>query len=102
MAMRIVGKIRLCEFWEQHPNTKQSLLAWFREVRQAEWDMPAKLAACYPNVSIIAGNRVVFSVNGINGSDCRLVAKINYPHRVVSVRFVGTHTEYHSAYDEEG
>ena len=28
------------------------------------------------------------------GAIYRLVVKINYPYRVVSVRFVGTHAEY--------
>jgi mRNA interferase HigB len=37
------------------------------------------------------GDRVVFN---IKGNDYRLVVKINYPYRVVYVRFVGTHKEY--------
>lgn len=28
------------------------------------------------------------------GNQYRLVVKINYPYRVVYVRFIGTHTEY--------
>lgn len=39
----------------------------------------------------MGGNRVVFN---IKGNAYRLVAKINYPYRVVYVRFVGTHAEY--------
>jgi len=35
-------------------------------------------------------------VFNIKGNDYRLVVKINYPYRVVYVRFVGTHTEYNS------
>ena len=37
------------------------------------------------------GDRVVFN---IKGNDYRLVVRINYPYRVVYVRFVGTHKEY--------
>jgi hypothetical protein len=43
------------------------------------------------SASIIKGNRAVFN---IKGNDYRLVVKINYQHRVVYVRFVGTHAEY--------
>ena len=39
--------------------------------------------------SVIGGNRGV----KIKGNDYRFVVKINYPYRVVYIRFVGTHAE---------
>jgi mRNA interferase HigB len=33
-------------------------------------------------------------VFNICGNKCRLIVKINYPYRVVYIRFVGTHAEY--------
>ena len=89
--MRIIAKRTLREFWRRHADAEQPLLAWFREVRQADWDTPAKVKARYPSASIVADNRVVFNVKG---NDYRLVVKINYGHRTVYVRFVGTHAEY--------
>ena len=89
--MRIIAKRALRDFWERHPEAEQPLLAWFREVRQVDWDMPAKVKARYPSASIVAGNRVVFN---IKGTDYRLVVKINYGYRTIYVRFVGTHAEY--------
>jgi len=41
--------------------------------------------------SAVPENRVVFN---IKGNDYRLLVKINYPYRVVYIRFVGTHAEY--------
>jgi mRNA interferase HigB len=41
---------------------------------------------------------VVFN---IKGNDFRLVVKINYPYRVIYVRFVGTHVEYDAIDVEE-
>jgi mRNA-degrading endonuclease HigB of HigAB toxin-antitoxin module len=38
-----------------------------------------------------SSSRVVFNVAG---NQYRLVVKINYPYRVVYIRFIGTHTEY--------
>ena len=60
--------------------------------------MPAKVKVKYGNASIVGGNRVVFN---IKGNDYRLVVKINYRHRVVYVRFVGTHVEYDAVNVEE-
>ena len=89
--MRIIAKRTLREFWEGHPDAEEPLLAWYREVEQADWDTPAKVKEKYRNASIVGNNRVVFN---IKGNDYRLVVRINYPYRVVYIRFVGTHAEY--------
>jgi mRNA interferase HigB len=91
--MRVIAKKTLRLFWESHPDAEEPLLAWYREVELEDWETPAKVKAKYGNASIVGGNRVVFN---IKGNDYRLVVKINYPYRVVYVRFVGTHKEYDS------
>jgi mRNA interferase HigB len=88
--MRVIAKSTLRTFYEHHPQAEGALLAWYREVEKEDWDSPAKLKAKYGNASFV-GERVVFN---IKGNDYRLVAYVNYPHRVVYIRFVGTHTEY--------
>jgi len=89
--MRIVAKGTLRAFWERFREAKEPLQAWYREVEKEDWDGPARLKVKYRNASIIKGNRAVFN---IKGNDYRLVVEINHQHRVVYVRFVGTHAEY--------
>ena len=89
--MRIIAKRTLREFWERHADAKEPLLAWYREVGKEDWDTPAKVKEKYRSASIVGDNRVVFNIKGNN---YRLVARINYPGRIVHVRFVGTHTKY--------
>lgn len=89
--MRIIAKRALREFWQGHPDAEEPLLAWYREVEQEDWDTPAKVKTKYRSASIVGGNRVIFN---IKGNDYRLVVKVNYPYRVVYIRFVGTHAEY--------
>lgn len=43
--------------------------------------------------SILQGSRVVFN---ICGNKYRLVVKINYPHQVMTIRFLGTHEKYNA------
>ncbi len=96
--MRIIAKKTLREFWKRHPDAEGSLLAWYREVEREDWDTPAKVKAKFRNASIVGGNRVVFNIKGNN---YRLVVRINYPYRIVYLRFVGTHAEYDAVDVEE-
>lgn len=91
--MRIVSKRTLREFWEQ-PNYSDSqgqLEAWHDEVLKADWSSPQELKVQFGNASVLQDSRVVFN---IKGNDYRLIVKINYPYRMVYVRFVGTHKMY--------
>ena len=82
--MRIIAKRTLRNFWERHANAEEPLLAWYREVLKEDWDTPAKVKEKYRSASIVGGNRVIFN---IKGNDYRLVVRINYPARIVYVRF---------------
>ena len=90
-SMRVISRKRLREFWERHPETQQPLLAWYADVKQANWKTPADVKKIYRNVSIVANNRVVFN---IKGNQYRLVVVVQYQYGIVYIRFVGTHQEY--------
>lgn len=51
----------------------------------------AQIKREYPSASILPGNRVVFN---IKGNRYRIIVKINFHHKMVWIRFVGTHSEY--------
>ena len=67
------------------------MLAWYRETLAADWSSPAAVKAQFRNASILRDGRVVFN---LAGNKYRLVVWINYPYRVVYVRFIGTHRQY--------
>lgn len=89
--MRIIAKRTLRAFWERHPRAKGPLEAWHQEVAQADWASPSEVKAQFRSASVLQDNRVVFN---IAGNRYRLVVKINYPYRIVYVRFIGTHKDY--------
>ena len=99
IVMRIVSKRTLREFWKRHADAKEPLLAWYREGEQEDWETPGKIKEKYPKASIVGETRDVFNIKSNAG---RLVVKINYPGRIVSVRFVGTPAEYVRANVREG
>ena len=96
--MRVFTRRTLREFWERYPDARQPLDDWYKVVEQADWEAPHRVRERYPSASIIPGNRVVFN---IKGNTYRLVVKINYPYRVVYIRFIGTHAEYNAVDAEE-
>jgi mRNA interferase HigB len=96
--MRIISKKALQAFWSAHPDAEEPLLAWYREVEREDWDQPAAVKAKYRSARIVGNNRVVFN---IKGNTYRLVVGVNYPYRIVYVRFVGTHSQYDAIDVEE-
>lgn len=89
--MRVIARKTLRLFWERHPDARDALVAWFREVELASWAGPADIKLRYPAASFVAGDRVVFN---IRGNKYRLIVAIRYPIKLVFIRFVGRHSEY--------
>lgn len=81
-------------FWSnnpQHHDAEGPTLAWYRDVLRADWLRPSDVKAQFGSASILQDGRVVFN---IGGNKYRIVVWINYPYRVVYIRFIGTHRQY--------
>jgi mRNA interferase HigB len=92
--MRIIALSTLKAFWESQSaylDAKEPTLAWYRQALNADWSTPADVKRDFGNASILQDGRVVFN---IAGNKYRLVTWINYPYRVVYIRFIGTHSQY--------
>src|ERR1035441_2648458 len=89
--MRLTARAPLKAFWARHPDAEQPLLAWHEQVKHSAWQSPPEVKADFNSASILRDGRVVFN---IAGNKYRLVVWINYPYRVVYIRFIGTHRQY--------
>lgn len=90
--MRVIALSRLKRFWEgKYADAREPLLAWYRHTLKADWRAPADVKRDFGAASVLRDGRVVFN---IGGNKYRLVVWINYPCRVVYVRFIGTHADY--------
>ncbi|MCX7108806.1 MAG: type II toxin-antitoxin system HigB family toxin [Proteobacteria bacterium] len=92
--MRIISISTLKAFWENQSaylDAKEPSLAWYRQALSADWSTPSDVKREFGNASILQDGRVVFN---IAGNKYRLVTWINYPYRVVYIRFIGTHAQY--------
>jgi mRNA interferase HigB len=92
--VRIIALSTLKAFLNRNPgyaDAREPVMAWYRQVRQADWASPADIKAALRNASILRDGRVVFN---IAGNKYRIVVWINFPYRVVYIRFIGTHQQY--------
>ncbi len=92
--VRIIALSSIKAFVARNPayaDAREPLLAWYRLVSKADWATPADLKRDVGSASILLDGRAVFN---IAGNKYRLVVWINYPYRVVYIRFIGTHRQY--------
>ena len=92
--VRIIALSTLKAFITRGPryaDAYEPTMAWYRQVKRADWATPADVKRAFRSASILKDGRVVFN---IAGNKYRIVVWINYPYRVVYVRFIGTHRQY--------
>ena len=94
--MRVIALSTLKAFLNRssaYADASEPLMAWYRQARQADWTSPADVKRDLRSASILKDGRAVFN---IAGNKYRVVVWINYPYRVIYIRFVGTHRQYDS------
>lgn len=89
--MRIIAIKTLKSYWEEYPQAKQALLAWYDETEIANWSNPNELKLQYRNASVINDKRIVFN---IHGNSYRLIVDIEYRLKIVFVVWFGSHAQY--------
>lgn len=92
--MRVIALSTVKTFLERSPryaDAREPMMAWYRQLRAADWATPADVKRDVGTASILKDGRVVFN---IAGNKYRVVVWINYPYRVVYIRFIGTHRAY--------
>jgi mRNA interferase HigB len=92
--VRVIALSTLKAFFDGDPtyaDAREPTMAWYRQVRAADWATPADVKRDIRSASILKDGRVVFN---IAGNKYRIVVWINYPYRVVYIRFIGTHKQY--------
>ena len=92
--MRVIALSTLKRFIDAEnarADARQPVMAWYRQVKAADWASPAEVKQEIGSASILKDGRVVFN---IAGNKYRIVVWINYPYRVVYIRFIGSHRDY--------
>ncbi|MDP7341850.1 MAG: type II toxin-antitoxin system HigB family toxin [Alphaproteobacteria bacterium] len=92
--MRVIALSTLKAFLESspaHADAREPTMAWYRQVRAADWATPTDVKRDIRSASILKDGRIAFN---IAGNKYRIVVWTNYVYRVVYIRFVGTYAQY--------
>jgi len=89
--MRVIAVRTLKEFWKKHPETQNSLQAWYQEATKANWRNHGQLKSQFKSASILNAKRVVFN---IKGNAYRLIVDIEYRLQIIFIVWAGTHKQY--------
>ena len=86
---------RLQEFWEQHPDSEQTLRRWLEAAEDARWQNILDVRRQFPHADAVevASGRTV-TVFNIAGNKYRLIAAIHYNRQNVYAMMVLTHADY--------
>ena len=92
MAMNVIARKALKDFWERYPDAEKPLSTWYQIVSKGTWGSPADLKRAFgANVDFVGDNRAIFD---IGGNKYRLVVHFAYLHKAALIKFVGTHKDY--------
>ena len=77
---------------ERYPNAETPLSAWYKQVKDADWNRPADVKTAFgTSVDFVGDNRIIFD---IGGNKFRLIVRVSYRYKRVLIKFIGTHKEY--------
>src|SRR6185436_5685116 len=90
LAMHIISRKALKEFWESHPESQSPLSRWYTIIRKSVFKDFNELRTTFPSADWVEG-LVVFN---IGGNKYRLIAAIHFNRGRVYIRHVLTHEDY--------
>ena len=88
--MKVINTFILENYVSQHPEAKNSLLAWLQDVQIREWRNSHEVLNHFPRaISLKGGDEFSFE---IQTDCCYLLAAIHYPTKIVSIQAIGALT----------
>lgn len=89
--MRIIARSKIVEYYEENFRAKSALEDWFTKTKKAEWSCFADVKKTFKTADYVGNQHYIFN---IKGNEYRLIAVIKMSIKTVSIRFIGTHSEY--------
>ena len=75
----------------KHADSSNAIIRWMKQIEQSKITSHNELKSFFSNADYAGNSRYVFN---IKGNDYRLVAVVLFSAGMLTVCFIGTHTEY--------
>ncbi len=90
--MNLVGQKRLIDFQKNHPDCRQGLSYLSKKIKNSRYKNIHEFMNAFPaKTRALSKTRVLYN---FKGNHYRIVFEINFNVEVVTVKFIGTHSEY--------
>lgn len=89
--MKIRHRELLDDFCQKHADAQKPLQKWINIIEESVWKNHTELKEAYPSADYVGNGRYVFNIKGNN---YRLVVVIVFVGELLTVRFIGTHSQY--------
>ncbi len=89
--MDIIGKEKLFNYAEVHPNARSSIEDWIVAMEAEQFKKPQDIKNKFSSVDFLPKNHCIFN---INGNHHRLFVQAVYIADKLIVKWIGTHAEY--------
>lgn len=90
MALHVISKKKLRDFWLRHSAAQAPLDNWYRVAKKAAWQSIAEVKVVFPHADAV----YACTVFNIGGNKYRLIVEIRYDRQVIYVKHVLTHKDY--------
>jgi mRNA interferase HigB len=93
--VRVISQKILQDFWDKHPDAKESLREWFKTALLAEWESLVDVRRIYRHADAVETEKSgILTVFNICGNKYRLIVRIKYQWKLINIRCVLTHAQY--------
>jgi mRNA interferase HigB len=89
--VEILNKPYIDKYIAKHAITKDALQKWLSTVEEAQWKNHNEIKETFPFADYVGNGRYVFN---IKGNKYRIVAVVIFVMGLLTIRFIGTHSEY--------
>ena len=87
--MNVRGTKLIEKFQASHASAASRLAAWNDTMGKNDYANLVDLKRHFQQVDLV-GQNLVFNI----GNVCRLIAQVDFNHKIVLVKWIGTHAEY--------